>query len=71
MDRGAWQATVHGVAKRRTRLSNSLPLSLSHTHTHTHVLYAIEKGSRHRRDLLSGWKMTGVKRFEQRVNIDR
>ena len=23
MDRGAWQATVHGVAKSRTRLSNS------------------------------------------------
>ena len=22
MDRGAWQATVHGVAKGRTRLSN-------------------------------------------------
>ena len=22
MDRGAWQATVHGVTKRRTRLSN-------------------------------------------------
>ena len=22
MDRGAWQATVHGVAKSRTRLSN-------------------------------------------------
>ena len=22
MDRGAWQATVHGVPKRRTRLSN-------------------------------------------------
>ena len=26
MDRGAWQATVHGVAKSRTRLSD-------HTHT--------------------------------------
>ena len=26
MDRGAWQATVHGVAKSRTQLS---------THTHT------------------------------------
>ena len=23
MDRGAWQATVHGVAKSRTQLSNS------------------------------------------------
>ena len=24
MDRGAWQATVHGVAKSRTRLSNEV-----------------------------------------------
>ena len=29
MDRGAWWATVHGVAKNRTRVS--------HTHTHTHT----------------------------------
>ena len=29
MDRGAWRATVHGVAK-------SLSLSLTYTHTHTH-----------------------------------
>ena len=29
MDRGAWLATVHGAAKRQTRLS---------THTHTHML---------------------------------
>ena len=28
MDRGAWRATVHGVAKSRTRLS-------ARTHTHT------------------------------------
>ena len=31
MDREAWQATVHGVAKSQTWLSNS------HTHTHTHT----------------------------------
>ena len=31
MDRGAWQATVHGVAKKRTQLSNS-------ARTHTHVI---------------------------------
>ena len=29
MDRGAWQARVHGVAKSQTRLE--------HTHTHTHA----------------------------------
>ena len=28
MDRGAWQATVHGVAKSRTRLSNFLSFPL-------------------------------------------
>ena len=30
MDRGAWWATVHRVAKRRIRLSD-------YTHTHTHT----------------------------------
>ena len=29
MDRGVWQATVHGVAKSRTRLSNFTSLSLA------------------------------------------
>ena len=28
MDRGAWQATVHGIAKSQTQLN---------THTHTHA----------------------------------
>ena len=32
MDRGAWRATVHGVAKSQTRLS-------THTHTHTTGLH--------------------------------
>ena len=31
MDRGTWQATVHGVAEGWTQLSNT------HTHTHTHT----------------------------------
>ena len=30
MDRGLWQATVHGVAKSQTQLN-------THTHTHTHI----------------------------------
>ena len=34
MDRGAWWATVHGVAKSRTWLNKS------HTHTHTHTRIA-------------------------------
>ena len=33
MDRGAWQAIVHRVAKSQTRLSTC---ALTHTHTHTH-----------------------------------
>ena len=33
MDRGAWWATVHGVAKGQTQLS-------VHTHTHTHPFNA-------------------------------
>ena len=46
MDRGAWRATVHGVAKSRTRLNNThsyrhthtLTHTLTHTHSHTHEL---------------------------------
>ena len=32
MDKGAWRATVRGVAKSRTQLSD-----YTHTHTHTHT----------------------------------
>ena len=34
MNRGAWQATVHGVAKSQTRLS-------THTRTYTHTYMCI------------------------------
>ena len=34
MDRGAWRATVHGVAKSQTLLNNR-----AHTHTETACLY--------------------------------
>ena len=33
MDRGAWQATVHGVENSWTQLNDSH----THTHTHTHL----------------------------------
>ena len=33
MDRGAWQATVHGIAKSQTPMSNEH----TYTHTHTHI----------------------------------
>ena len=35
MDRGAWRATVHGVPKNQTCLSDSLTHTHTHTHTHT------------------------------------
>ena len=34
MDRGAWQATVHGVTKSQTQLSS---VTNANTHTHTHM----------------------------------
>ena len=37
MDRGAWQATVHGVTKSQTPLSE-------HTHTHTHTSHPVILG---------------------------
>ena len=55
MDRGAWRATVHGVANSRTGLS---ACAYIHTRTHTHTL--LPRGSelvtgpgRHPRPLLS------------------
>ena len=38
MDRGAWWATVHGVAKSRTWLSDSHTHTYTHTHTHITVI---------------------------------
>ena len=40
MDRGAWQAIVHGVGKSRTGLSvcaRACTCAHKHTHTHTHI----------------------------------
>ena len=38
MDRGAWQATAHGVTKSQTRLKQLS--ALAHTHTRTHRCWA-------------------------------
>ena len=38
MDRGAWWATVHGVAKSWTGLSEH-----AHTHTHTQITFIFSK----------------------------
>ena len=35
MDRGAWQATVHGVTKSQTQLKQLNTHTHTHTHTHT------------------------------------
>ena len=40
MDRGAWQATVHGVAKSQIWLSTRAHTHI-HTHTHTHTHQAL------------------------------
>ena len=39
MDRGAWQATVHGVTKSWTWLSDWLTHTHTHTHRHTHTVF--------------------------------
>ena len=39
MDRGAWQAIVHGVTKSQTQLSKcDVQYTGTHTHTHTHTI---------------------------------
>ena len=43
VDRGAWQATVHGVANSRTWLSNTHTQSHTHTHNHTHIHTSVLK----------------------------
>ena len=40
MDRGAWQAIVHGVTQSQTRVTNT------HTHTHTHTFFAMVRFGR-------------------------
>ena len=42
MDRGAWQAIVHGVGKSRTGLS-VCTRARAHTHTHTHTHNVLPK----------------------------
>ena len=37
MDSGAWQATVHGVARLRHDLATKPTYLPTHTHTHTHI----------------------------------
>ena len=37
LDREAWRATVHGVAKSQTRLNDSHTHTHTHTHTHSYI----------------------------------
>ena len=39
MDRGAWRATVHGVAKSPTQLSMRLPRNYRHFHKRLWMMY--------------------------------
>ena len=39
MDRGAWQATVHGVARSQTRLRDYYFHTHIHTHTYTYISF--------------------------------
>ena len=50
MDRGAWQATVHGVAKSQTRLSNF---------TFTFHFHALEKAMATHSSVLA-WRILGT-----------
>ena len=46
MDRGTWQAAVHGVTKSQIRLSNRTHTHTdthTHTHTHTHTQHRVMK----------------------------
>ena len=39
MDRGAWQAAVHGATKSRKQLKHVCMYTHTHTHTHTQILF--------------------------------
>ena len=41
MDRGAWRATIHGVAELDVTEQLALSLSYVHTHTHTYTLFQL------------------------------
>ena len=46
MDRGAWRATVHGVGKSQTLLSDSAHMGVcAHTHTHTCTRAPTQEGT--------------------------
>ena len=52
MDRGAWRATVHGVSKRRTRLSSSLSFFLFTVDEQRHNSKSGGQSSRKMADLM-------------------
>ena len=60
MDRGAWWATVHGVAKSRTRLSDFTFIQLPFDHRVTLVLMTPDVLKRIPDLWLSVWDKNGV-----------
>ena len=61
MDRGAWRATVHGITKSWTWLSN--------THTHTHTLLLIVKVALELGYILQQWCGCGASRKGSNVSF--
>ena len=55
MDTGAWQATVHGIAKSWIRLSDEHTHTPTYTHTHTHKQWRPLVGSFWGRGDLNCW----------------
>ena len=59
MDRGAWWAAIHGVAKNRTRL-NTRARAHTHTHTHTHTTNFKVKLAATSESGISDYQLSGV-----------
>ena len=72
MDGGAWWATVHGVGKSWTRLSD-LTLTCLYTHTHTHTRAHTHRNSvddllrKITHQLLPGWRRLPCKKGNNHV----
>ena len=48
-DKGAWQATIHGVAKSQTQLSNKLYCYCVHVRENNQCLFTVAEGIDHLR----------------------
>ena len=74
MDRGAWQATVHRIAKSWTRLSDFTSLHFEHiaTSCDSHVrLFATRWTAAHQSSLFLtiSWSLLNVKQTDKRFEL--